>query len=270
MTMNSNDVMESSTLVALTGLNVVIEDESEYVFIAEGDLNLDEWNNNDDDESSYDHCDLSTTLSCATSVATNVTLRDLNLIEEEDSNSIVAMDFFDSIEARDDDDDDAAPADDDEDDCDGSLTKRRNDRDVLGVAKVFPFVTMANPKNGRRLSNKKLRKKLKMMKKAAAAKAAFEVAMANQKAISSSLINSSSMNSASEEEAPSSSPERTSSSASRFKSTSTSSSPSSPKRKSTRSNSIAVACAQETLAAYREEIEAGKLQKKAARFAAVV
>lgn len=203
MTMDQNNVMESSTL-ALTGLNVVIEEENDYVFVV-GDLDdcdLDEW-----DDESYDHCDLSPTLSCATSVATNITLKDLNLIEDS-----AMMDVEETTNTEDN-------------------FKRMSDDEAR---EVLPF--MANPKNGRRISNKKLRKKIKMMKKTAAAKAAAE-AFANAGMPSSSSTTFA---------APPGSPQRTS----RFR-----------KPCSMHSN-IAVACAQESLAAYRDEIEAGKAQRK--------
>lgn len=228
----------SSPFVALAGLNVVIEDESDYVFVAgdlldDDDLANGEW---DDEEWSYDRCDLSPTLSCATSVATNVTLKDLNLIEEPPAMGVVEP----GPEARDEQDHRKASID--------SFERE-----------VRPFA-LANPKNGRRLSNKKLRKKVKMMKKAAAAKAAAE-AFAHQKAALPSDPSGPSPS-----EAPvvaAGGPKRSSS---RGK-------PSSPKRnRSSRGhsgNNIAVACAQESLAAYREEVEAGKAQKKAARVAVV-
>eukprot|EP00581_Thalassiosira_minuscula_P001624 CAMPEP_0183738822 /NCGR_PEP_ID=MMETSP0737-20130205/55557_1 /TAXON_ID=385413 /ORGANISM="Thalassiosira miniscula, Strain CCMP1093" /LENGTH=228 /DNA_ID=CAMNT_0025973457 /DNA_START=153 /DNA_END=839 /DNA_ORIENTATION=- len=221
--------MESSSTLALTGLNVVIEDESDYVFVA-GDLDdadLDDW-----DDVSYDHCDLSPSLSCATSVATNITLKDLNLIEDrDDGNEHGNVDHSEE----------------------GSL-KRKSDSDYNSegeTRKSFSF--MANPKNGRRISNKKLRKKVKMMKKAAAARAAAE-ALAAQKASLSSSSSSSDSAETLVAPPPSSSPPRTSS---RCKS--------SPKRKARgmHTNNIAVACAEEALAAYREEIEAGKAHKKA-------
>eukprot|EP00571_Detonula_confervacea_P000035 CAMPEP_0172323748 /NCGR_PEP_ID=MMETSP1058-20130122/49478_1 /TAXON_ID=83371 /ORGANISM="Detonula confervacea, Strain CCMP 353" /LENGTH=219 /DNA_ID=CAMNT_0013039827 /DNA_START=66 /DNA_END=725 /DNA_ORIENTATION=+ len=210
--------MESSSALALADLNVVIEDEGDYVFVA-GDFDdddnglLDEW----EDDESYDHCHLSPSLSCATSVATNITLKDLNLIED----SAVMMDI---------DDDGPTPMDTEDARDEGSSNRMMN-----GTARNHYPSSMANPKNGRRISNKKLRKKMKHLKKVAAAKAAAE-AIVSQKASIMTDFSSWGSNVAS------------------------------PKRKprSVRlsSSNLAVACAQESLAAYREEIEAGKAQKK--------
>jgi len=66
----------------------VIEDDLDYVLVGNGGS----CENNGgslllhllDDDSSWDNCNLSRTLSCATSVATNLTLRDLNLVEGDD------------------------------------------------------------------------------------------------------------------------------------------------------------------------------------------
>ena len=223
MNNQSNAAMESSTTLALTGLNVVIEDESDYVFVPSGEfdgehLNLDEWDDEDDDD--WTNCDLSPSLSCATSVATNVTLKDLNLIE--DSMTMAPMDVDNAMET----------------DCNDAVTRN-----------VFSSNNLANPKNGRRLSNKKLRKKMKLMKKAAAARAAAEALAAQQKeeAMASSSESIAAMST--EEEMP--------------PTVAAKSSRMSPKRKPGRSTTnMQVACAQESLAQYREEIEAGKGRKK--------
>lgn len=226
MTMDLNNVLESSATLALTGLNVVIEDESEYVFVAgDAEVNLDEW---DDDE--WTNCDLSPSLSCATSVTSSA----LNLIEDSammdvDDDGRTAME---TDEARD----------------DGNQTMSE---DANG--KVF---AMANPKNGRRLSNKKLRKKMKMMKKAAAARAAAE-ALANQKASMASSSSSSSSTAMSEDLPAPVVPKTRATNSGKSNTTS-------PQRR-TRSMNIAVACAHESLAAYREEIEAGKARLKKTR-----
>ena len=219
MNNQSNAAMESSTTLALTGLNVVIEDESDYVFVPGGEfdgdhLNLDEWEDDDDDD--WTNCDLSPSLSCATSVATNVTLRDLNLIE--DSLTMAPMDVDNAMETD-------------------------------ATRNLFSS-NLANPKNGRRLSNKKLRKKMKLMKKAAAARAAAEALAAQQKeeAMASSSESTAAMST--EEEMP----PTVAAKSSRMRM--------SPKRKPGRSTNMQVACAQESLAQYREEIEAGKGRKK--------
>ena len=217
MTTNQNNVFESSTLGTLSGLNVVLEDESEYVFV-DGDV-IDGTDILDDDDiewddESYDRCDLSPELSCATSVATNITLKDLNLIED----SAGMMDVDDEVR-------------------EGGSSKEMSEDDTAAVRKVF--ASAANPKNGRRISNKKLRKKMKMMKKAAAKKAAVETAT--------------------EAAAPRpGSPKRTKSA---------SNNASSPKRNKSsgtivNTNNVAVACARESLTAYREEIEEGEKERK--------
>lgn len=162
------------------GLNVVIEDESEYVFVAgvdDDDIDLLDTNNNeavvehhdddiDWDEGSYDNCDLSPSLSCATSVATNVTLKDLNLTltatatTTEGSNSMTTMMVLDD------------PMDVDED-CGWNSTLGRTDTSATAIGNAEHFFAV-NHKSGRRLSNKKLRKRMQNMKKAAAARALAE------------------------------------------------------------------------------------------------
>lgn len=231
--MTQNNGFESSTSLGLAGLNVVIEDENEYVFVpgdfdddADDLLNNEEWDEDDDDD--WTNCDLSPSLSCATSVATNVTLKDLNLIEDsammdidEDANERTDVDAMDTEETR-----------------ESKLAQ-------LAIRKV-------NPKNGRRLSNKKLRKKIKMMKKAAAARAAAE-ALASQKAAADAAIMASSLESA--DTAVSDVPVSSSTSGRGAKS---------PKRKSHSSN-VAVACAMEAIDTYRGEIEAGKRAQRKMR-----
>jgi len=221
--MNKNDASESTTSLGLSGLNVVIEDETEYDLIA--DFNLDEWDGDDDD---WTNCDMSPSLSCATSVATNVTLKDLNLIEDS-----AMLDL---------EDDDAM-------DIDG-VVGSKCENGGAGSGTNFRIV---NPKNGRRLSNKKLRKKLKMMKKAAAARAAAE-ALASQKAEADAAILASSLESTD----TAMSDLVVASSAISDRGTK------SPKRKS-HSGSIAVACAHEALDTYRGEIEAGRRAQRKMR-----
>ena len=232
---------------------VVIEEECDYVFVGGDDvddiddgrgglgdlLNLDdgeeEYDEDGWDEVSYDYdrCDLSPSLSCATSVATNVTLRDLNLVVED---ADVATSTTAATTAA------LMDVDDEDDDGDGGPTpmetedaRCENDRNVPASS--------AKPKNGRRLSNKKLRKKMKMMKKAAAARALAELKAAS--------MSSSGAGSTSSE------------------STASSSSSSTPGRvKSGGSDgwaSLALACARESLLASRIVIEAEKEQLKKTR-----
>jgi hypothetical protein len=188
--MNQNHVTESSSsvLLPMLGLNVVIEDESEDYVLVGGDVDVDLTLDNDEwDEGSYDHCDLSPSLSCATSVATNVTLKDLNLAAGAGDSNVVMM-----VDDHDDDLDDPM-------DVDVLMETSGNgvsSSSSASSAAAFPtskwnstlgtgasatvisnaenYYFASNPKSGRRLSNKKLRRKMKMMKKAAAAKALAE------------------------------------------------------------------------------------------------
>jgi len=161
--------------------NAAIEDEVDYVIVGDDDVNLlgnevDDEDIDDDfewDDASYDHCDLSPSLSCATSVATNVTLKDLNLIGAaaattatgDSNNDMMTMMVLDD------------PMDIDEagnGDCiEWTSTLGRTTGSGTSSAAENFFAT-TNPKSGRRLSNKKLRKKMKNMKKAAAARALAE------------------------------------------------------------------------------------------------
>lgn len=189
--MNQLSNVVEMEMSVLSGLNV-IEDESEYVFIQDDDMEF--------DEESYDHCDLSPDLSCAASVCSGVTLNDFK--EEGIGSSMVSLEDRNDGETKD------------------------------GVMKDGDVIDAMNAP-GRRLCNKKRRKKLKMLKKAAAA-AHFE---ASRKA---------------QEESPTperSGPERGSRSKSRG-----------AKTKSKSGVNLAVACAHESIAAYREEV--GGKQKK--------
>jgi len=135
------------------GLNVVIEDESDYVFVADrrtssngaDDDEMEGW----DDDEEWDDCNVSPSLSCVTSVATDVTLIEDSIMDdadEEEKNTTEPMDTTDN------------------------KTEKSSGAPSL---KNFPTTaSLANPKNGRRLSNKKLKKKMKMLKKIAAAKKA--------------------------------------------------------------------------------------------------
>lgn len=189
--MNQLSNVVEMEMSVISGLNV-IEDESEYVFIQDDDMEF--------DEESYDHCDLSPDLSCAASVCSGVTLNDFK--EEGIGSSMVSLEDRNDGETKD------------------------------GVMKDGDVIDAMNAP-GRRLCNKKRRKKLKMLKKAAAA-ARFE---ASRKA---------------QEESPTperNGPERGSRSKSRG-----------AKTKSKSGVNLAVACAHESIAAYREEV--GGKQKK--------
>jgi hypothetical protein len=189
--MNQLSNVVEMEMSVLSGLNV-IEDESEYVFIQDDDMEF--------DEESYDHCDLSPDLSCAASVCSGVTLNDFK--EEGIGSSMVSLEDRNDGETKD------------------------------GVMKDGDVIDAMNAP-GRRLCNKKRRKKLKMLKKAAAA-AHFE---ASRKA---------------QEESPT--PERSGlERGSRSKSRGA-------KTKSKSGVNLAVACAHESIAAYREEV--GGKQKK--------
>jgi hypothetical protein len=223
---------------------VVIEEEGDYVFVGGDDvddiddgrgglgdlLNLDdgeeEYDEDGWDEVSYDYdrCDLSPSLSCATSVATNVTLRDMNLVVEDADVATSTTAMMDV----DDEDDDGGPT-----PMETEEARYENDRNN------FP-ATSANPKNGRRLSNKKLRKKMKMMKKAAAARALAELKAA-------SMSSSGAGSTSSESTASSSSPGGVKSGVSDGWA------------------SLALACARESLLASRIVIEAEKEQLKKTR-----
>ncbi len=218
--MNQNHVLDSSFSAQLlpVGLNVVIEDESDYVFVCgDDDIDIDllvnkEADHDDDDddvdddidwdEGSYDHCDLSPSLSCATSVATNVTLKDLNLdtgaaattkTTTGDANIMATTMVMDD------------PMDVDEDvngDCGNwnSMLGRTSTSASVIIAHAQHYFA-ANPKGGRRLSNKKLRKKMKNMKKAAAARAlAEQKAAATSATTTVAVVSSMSSSSSSEDE----------------------------------------------------------------------
>ncbi|KAL7487821.1 hypothetical protein ACHAW6_013420 [Cyclotella cf. meneghiniana] len=202
----SQDVVMEMEMSVLSGLNI-IEDESEYVFVEENeDMQF--------DEDSYDHCDLSPDLSCAASVASGVTLNDL--IQDVGSSMVSLEDDRNDDESK-----HADPMGDAKNDESGDL-----------------MMNAFNLHNGRRLCNKKRRKKIKMLKKAAAA-AHFE-SMRKAQTMPADPV------SAFERSVP----ERTS----RFKQSSS--------VKSKKVHNLAVACAHESLAAFREEVVAGK-QKKA-------
>ncbi|KAL3793694.1 hypothetical protein HJC23_010266 [Cyclotella cryptica] len=201
----SRNVVMEMEMSVLSGLNM-IEDESEYVFVEENE-------EMDFDVESYDHCDLSPDLSCAASVASGVTLNDL--IQDVGS-SMVSL----------------------EDDRNDGESKHADSMDVQNDESGDFAMNDFNPHNGRRLCNKKRRKKLKMLKKAAAA-AHFE-----------SLRKAQSMPTDRVSVSERTAPERTSRSK-----------PSSSV-KSKKVHNLAVACAHESLAAFREEVVAGK-QKKA-------
>lgn len=214
--MNQNHVLDSSFSAQLlpVGLNVVIEDESDYVFVGgDDDIDIDvlvneEVDHDDDDvdddidwdERSYDHCDLSPSLSCATSVATNVTLKDLNLdtgaaatttTTTGDANIMTTTMVMDD------------PMDVDEDvngDCGNwnSMLGRTSTSVIIADAEHY---FAANPKSGRRLSNKKLRMKMKKLKKAAAARALAEQKAAAKSATTAvAVVSSMSSSSSSEDE----------------------------------------------------------------------
>jgi hypothetical protein len=68
--MKQHNIVEMEMSV-LSNLNVVIEDDSDYVFIQDNDMEF--------DDESYDHCDLSPDLSCAASVCSGVTLSDFKI-----------------------------------------------------------------------------------------------------------------------------------------------------------------------------------------------
>ncbi|KAL7507555.1 hypothetical protein ACHAXN_006872 [Cyclotella atomus] len=147
----------------------------------------------DFDDESYDHCDLSPDLSCAASVCSGVTLGDFKDVGA----SMVSL-------------------------------EDRNDGESKYVKEDVTMDAMNAP--GRRLCNKKRRKKLKMLKKAAAA-AHFEASRKAQEAAEAETL------------APERSvSERESRSKSRAKS------------KSKSGVNLAVACAHESIAAYREEV----------------
>jgi len=139
------------------GLNVVIEDESDYVFVADrrtssncaDDDEMEGW----DDDEEWDDCNVSPSLSCVTSVATDVTLIEDSIMDDADEEEEKTAEPMDTT------------TDDKTEKSSGAPSLKKN----------FPTTTttsLANPKNGRRLSNKKLKKKMKMLKKIAAAKAA--------------------------------------------------------------------------------------------------
>jgi hypothetical protein len=171
----------------------VIEDEVDYVIVGDDDVDLlvnevDDDGVDDDfewDDASYDHCDLSPSLSCDTSVATNVTLKDLNLTGAAattatgDSNDVMM-----TMMVLDD------PMDVDEAGNGGCIewTSTLGRTTTTGtssaaIAAAENFFATTNPKSGRRLSNKKLRKKMKNMKKAAAARALAEQKAAAENAV---------------------------------------------------------------------------------------
>ena len=278
--MNQNMIGGKSSLVLP---NIVAEDESDYVFVG-GDviddiddgrgggggggrglddlLVLDgeeEW---DEVSYDYDRCDLSPSLSCATSVATNVTLKDMNIVVSGDSGaarSSSSMDVDDDDDDEDDDDDTGGPTPMDTEDDDG------DDGAKAGATSAhhprnFPAPS-ANPKNGRRLSNKKLRRKMKMMKKAAAARALAEqkaaIAAAATASLSSSGATTSSGGTSLESIAASSDDGGVAE-------TATSSPPPGNVARPGGSDgwaSLAVACARESLMAYRVEVEAEKKEQ---------
>ena len=217
MDTSQNVMMES---IALSELNV-IEDDREYVFVNEDEAEF--------DDDSYDHCDLSPNLSCATSVATEFTLKDLNLslIDEGVESSMVSLE-----EGRDDSNSNNVML----DLHTGEIEQRTNDPEVYGED-LTPMVEccVLSTKKTSRLSNKKRRKKLKMMKKAAATAAAL--AESNQNANLSS-------NSDDVEQID----RRSKTSFSK-------------KLRKSRLHNMAVACAHESLMAYREEVRLGKQKK---------
>ena len=187
---HDNGVFGSSAL-DVADLDMVIEEDDFVLISGKPD---EAW-----DDASYDLCDISSALSCATSVATDLTLRDLNVIED-------------------------APA-------TTTDTDEPSSKDRADTALMF----LANPKNGLRLSKKKqrkLRRKIKMTRKAKAA--AEELASQRLDAAAAFATPRS----------PPHSPRKVSS----------------PKRKA--AANVAIACAREALAAHRDEIEAGKTQKK--------
>jgi len=274
--------------------NIVTEEESDYVFVGDDVIDdiddgrgggglcdllvLDgeeEW---DEVSYDYDRCDLSPSLSCATSVATNVTLKDMNIVVSGDSG--VATSSSSSSSSMDVDDDD----DDDGDDTGGQTPMDTEDDDDDDGAKAgataahphnFPAPS-ANPKNGRRLSNKKLRRKMKMMKKAAAAralaeqKAAIAAAAAAAAASSgSSLLSSSgattSSGGTSLESIAASSDEGGGGTGGVAETTTSSPGKVARPGGSDGWASLAVACARESLMAYRMEVEAEKEQLKKTR-----
>lgn len=205
MEQSSQNVVMEMEMSVLSGLNM-IEDESEYVFVEENE-------EMEFDEESYDHCDLSPDLSCAASVASGVTLNDL--IQDVGSSMVSLEDDRNDGESKHVD----------------SMGDVKNDESGDFAMNAF------NPHNGRRLCNKKRRKKLKMLKKAAAA-AHFE-----------SMRKAQSMPTDTASAFERTAPERTSP-------TKLSSSV-----KSKKVHNLAVACAQESLAAFREEVVAGKHKK---------
>ena len=182
----TQDVVMEMEMSVLSTLNV-IEDENEYVFVRDDEMDF--------DDESYDHCDLSPDLSCAASVCSGVTLNDL--IQENGIESSMV-----------------------------SVEEDRNDgesKEEGGKPDDGECTLNANLQNGRRVCNKKRRKKLKMMKKAAALEARKAQVETPPEPV---------------REPERTSPER----------------PSRNKSKSKRSVNLAVACAHESLAAYREEV----------------
>ena len=132
--------------IALTGLHV-IEDESEYVFVKGDEAVL--------DDESYDHCDLSPSLSCATdlSCVTEVTLKDftMSMIDEGVAeSSMVSLDGFPHlVESK-------------------QAGKCAKEQELIPTAGCWTLNSSNENSNVCRLSNKKRRKKVKMMKNAAA------------------------------------------------------------------------------------------------------
>mmetsp|Transcript_21891 Transcript_21891/g.46022 ORF Transcript_21891/g.46022 Transcript_21891/m.46022 type:complete len:222 (+) Transcript_21891:208-873(+) len=216
-------MVSSQNNVTLTELHV-IEDESEYVFVKE-DLDHGELF----DDESYDHCDLSPDLSCATSVATEVTLKDLNLslVDETAEFTTVPPD-----EERDEDDSKKVVLDSSNE---GGVCDTENEKRVRenSFDKSVSSSASCSKSTGSRLSNKKRRKKLKMMKKQQAAAAAL--------ATINDERNISNRNSAANSLSP------------RRRSKSNCSSSSSMRRY--RMSNVAVACAHDSLASYREEVQ---------------
>lgn len=216
----NNVTMESITLTELH----VIEDESEYVFIKEGETNDGLF-----DDEDYDHCDLSPDLSCATSVATEVTLKDLNLslIDEGVESTTVSL----GDEERDDDNSKHHFI---MDSMEGGGGGGGDETETEKRARENSFdksMTSSSSSNSKsRISNKKRRKKLKMMKKAAAAAAALSAVNEQNGVI---RVTSSTHSPARSTRAVNSS---------------------SSSRKS-RARNVAVACVHESLAAYREEVQ---------------
>lgn len=196
--------------IALAGSRV--ESEQEYVFVKDDDFEF--------DDDSYDHCDVSTDLSCATSVASEVTLKDFSMsqIQEGIESSVVSLDEAGAVKVPGD------PAE--------IKTEKRQMPDMSDLSTT---------KETCRLSNKKRRKQIKTMKKAAAAAAAAAVALTQ--------VN----------HHPHPSPPRPiAQERQRSRRSKTASSMTISK---SRSRNIAVACAQESLEAYREEIRMERQKK---------